>query len=298
MYLDPRRARDLFRLQPVERLVEVAREAVRRKEYMAIGSYVDVLTDEIVAALEAAIEDDEALLRVAFYVESTDRLDHLVRLMPRERVRRAILLALDDSRDLMAEVASLIVHVGYSLKKELGELAAEQDDAVLERLVRFAEEQELWDEIVPVIAVLTEPVQRRIMNLAIFKQEPVFLQSALRITDEHDLWGMTLPFVRVMEDAMRTHVAAIAAEQPRAAMERAANAALMGEHWDALLDVVARMPSAKRRELAEIVERFGEVDPDLARRVALQAAGYGFGDAFAGLTSVSRNGASSASACS
>jgi len=49
---------------------------------MAIGSYVDVLTDEIVAALEAAIDDDEALLRVAFYVESTNRLDHLVRLMP------------------------------------------------------------------------------------------------------------------------------------------------------------------------------------------------------------------------
>jgi hypothetical protein len=62
--------------------------------------------------------------------------------------------------------------------------------------------------------------------------------------------------------------------------------------------VVGRMPAAKHRELAEIVERYGDVDPDLARRVCLQAAGYGLRDAFAGSISVSRSGASSASACS
>ena len=92
-----------------------------------LGTFVAVFPDDVVAEVEAAIEDEEALLKAAYFVESRNRLDHLVRLMPRERLRRAVLLALDESRDLMREVASLIVNVSYALKRELGEIAAEQD---------------------------------------------------------------------------------------------------------------------------------------------------------------------------
>ena len=271
LHIDPRRARDLIRQQPVERMIAVAQELVCRGEFLTLGSFVDVASDEVVAAVESAIGDEEALLRAAFFVQSKNRLDHLVRLMPRERVRRAILLAVDESRDLMPEVASLIVQVSYSLKQELGDLATEQSDAVLERIVRFADAEDLWDEMLPVIADLSVEVQRRFLNLRLLAEEPHFITSALRATDEHDLWGIALSFVHLMEDRIRTLVAQAAATQPRAAMERAANAALMGEYWDALLDMVARMPTAKQRELGEIIAGYGEVDPDLVLRVRRQA---------------------------
>jgi hypothetical protein len=282
MHVDPRRARDLIRQQPVERMIAVALELVRRGEFLTLGSFVDVASDHVIAAVESAIGDEESLLRAAFFVQSKNRLDHLVRLMPRERVRRAILLAVDESRDLMPEVASLIVQVSYSLKQELGDLATEQSDAVLERIVRFAHAEDLWDEMLPVIAVLSVEVQRRFLNLPLLKEEPRFIESALRATDEHDFWGIALSFVHLMDDPIRTLVAEVAASQPRAAMERAANAALMGEHWDALLDMAARMPAAKQRELAEIVECYGEVDPDLVLRVRGQAERHGLAGAFMG----------------
>ena len=294
-HFDPRRAKDLFRLQPIELVLAVAAELIRREEFLVIGSFVDVFPDEVIAAVEEATKDEEALLRGALYVNSKNRLDHLVRLMPRERIRKAVLLALDDSRDLMREVASLIVNVSYALKRELGEIAAEQDEAVLDRLVRFAHDEELWEDILPVIAVVSQDVQRRIVNLPILSREPVYIECTLAATDAHDLWSITLPLVRLMEEPIKVTVAAAAARQPRAAMERAAAAALMGEHWDALLDVASRLPAEKRAELVDIVSGYADVDPELVERVRLASERYG---AFAWPTSVSRSGESSRSAYS
>jgi len=39
-----------------------------------------------------------------------------------------------------------------------------------------------------------------------------------------------------------------------------ADAALMGEQWEALLDIVGRLPSAKQKEFADVVARYIEVD--------------------------------------
>jgi hypothetical protein len=170
--------------------------------------------------------------------------------------------------------------VSFALQRELGDLAAEQDQAVLGRVVRFAQAEGLWAEILAVISVMSESSQRKIVNLPIFREEPAVIESILRIADEHDLWSRALPLVHLMDGEMRGMVAEIGARLPRAAMERAATAALMGEHWEALLDVVGGMPLDKQRELAEIVESYGEVDPELCARVRERAEAFGLGRAF------------------
>jgi hypothetical protein len=84
----------------------------------------------------------------------------------------------------------------------------------------------------------------------------------------------------MMNVASRSTLAAIMAAKDHATLQGAADAALMGEQWDTLLDLAALMPAAKQDELAASVRTFGEVDPDLLHRVARGAAQRGFGDRF------------------
>ena len=280
VHVDPRCARDLVRLFPLDRILEVALELVARRDYLTMGRLVDYLTDDAVHAVDEALADEEVLLRIGYYVESRNRLDHLVRLMPRDRVRRAILLVLDESKNVLPETASLLLSVSYGLKRELGDLAAQQDESVLDRVVLFAHEEKLFHEILPAFAVVSESSQRKIVNLPILRREPAVVASVLEAADAHDLWSVALPLVHLMQDDMRQVVAGIAAKLPRVAMERAAAAALTGEQWEALLDVIARMPAAKQREFADIVTGYADVDPELVVRIRGRAGAFGFGDAF------------------
>ncbi len=86
--LDPRRISDVISRITPARIAAVTRELVRREEYVTMGRFVGQLGDD---AVRAAFEvlDDRALLRVAFVLEATDRLDHLMGLLPPERLDRA-----------------------------------------------------------------------------------------------------------------------------------------------------------------------------------------------------------------
>jgi hypothetical protein len=97
-------------------------------------------------------------------------------------------------------------------------------------------------------------------------------ESIVETADERRLWGLVLPMVELMDDANREAVAGILARKETAALEAAADAALMGEYWEALLDLVRRMPAAKQGEFSAIVERYGDVDPELASRISARIA--------------------------
>jgi hypothetical protein len=227
------------------------------------------------------IENDEMLLRISFFVESPDRLDHVVRLMPAERLRQAILLAVDESRDLLTEVMSLIIHVSYALKRDLGDLAAAQDESVLDRVVEAAHAQRLWTDLLPVISVVSPAAQRKVVNLPVLRDDPRVLEAILDAAHQGALWGEVLPLIRHMDEPMRAAVPGIAADLPPAALAGAADAALLGEYWDVLLDIARRIPEPRQREWAAIVARYGEVDPELLARLRHRATDLGFGEAFA-----------------
>ncbi|HEY1634211.1 MAG TPA: hypothetical protein VGF64_05590, partial [Acidimicrobiales bacterium] len=145
--------------------------------------------------------------------------------------------------------------------------------------------QDLWPDILPVVAAMSEPSRRKVVNLPILK-EPAVQERVVAAADHHTLWGVVLPLVELMTPDTRAVVAGVVAAKDRATLEGAGEAALMGEQWDSLLDLAALMPQTKQDELAVIVSAFGEVDPDLFRRVAAAAGQRGFGARFeaAGVT--------------
>jgi hypothetical protein len=148
---------------------------------------------------------------------------------------------------------------------------------------------------------MSAPCRHKVVNLPILG-EPDVQASIVGAADDHRLWGVLLPLVEMMNATTRAMLASIIAAQDRTTLQGAGDAALMGEQWDSLLDLAALMPQTKQDELAAIVRSFGEVDPDLLRRVAHGANQRGFGARFEATgvapSSASRTGASRSSACS
>lgn len=280
VHLDPRRVRDLIQMLPVQFIIAVAREVVQRHDFITIGHLVEYLPDEAVRAVEPLISDPGDLLQVAFFLESRNRVDHLVHLLPAERIRAGILLVQDASRrELWPMILALLANVSYALKRELGEMAAQQGEAVLNALVNAIQEEDLWEDVLPVVTSLAPDTRRRMANLPILN-DPGVLDTIVRDASRADLWGAALPLVGLMDEPLRARVASIADQLPRDASERAVYAALLGEHWEVLLDLVGRMSPAKQREFAEIVQAYAVTDPELGERIARGAESRGFGTVF------------------
>ena len=100
MQLDPRRAREIILLLPPWLIGEVAAELTRRGEHIVMGRFVGHMTD---GALKAAFRviDEASLLRISYFVEEKDQLDHVVSLLaPRAPARG------DPRRDRVGPVAA------------------------------------------------------------------------------------------------------------------------------------------------------------------------------------------------
>ncbi|HSW13545.1 MAG TPA: hypothetical protein VLI06_11945, partial [Solimonas sp.] len=257
-WLDPRRARELILLVPVDRIVAVAMAMLARRDYVTLGRFVEYVSDEAVRAVGERVEDEGELLEIVFHVDSKNRLDHLVRVLPQERVRKAILIVQDTSRrELWPKILALVTNVGYELKRELGDLAASQGESVLESIVNVAQEEELWEDLLPVVACLSEATQRQVVNLPVLR-EPAVMQRIIGATDAEGLWTAMLSLAQWMEEPARASVARVIEELPRAVVERIAYAALLREQWEVALDIVARLTPARQRECLEIVEGYRE----------------------------------------
>ena len=277
--LDPRRTRDLIAHLPTTWTVAVALELARRGDVVTMSRFVDFVADDAVRGVVEAIEDEAALLRVAFYMGSKNRMDHFFGMLPPKRLEALILRVEDEPDELLPALLSLLIHVSYSLKRQLGDIAAAQDESVLTGYVRATQRQDLWADILPVVGAMSEPCRRKVVNLPILG-EPEVQERIVRAADDHGLWVVVLPLVELMNGTTRATMAGIMAARDHATLRGAGDAALMGEQWDALLDLAALMPQAKQDELVAIVRAFGEVDPDLLSRVAAGARQRGFGARF------------------
>jgi hypothetical protein len=93
--------------------------------------------------------------------------------------------------------------------------------------------------------------------------------------DRYRLWGTVLPLIAIMDESNRDAVAAIVATMDADTLKHVSEAALMGEQWDALLGLVARMPPAKHSELAACVSAYASADPELAERISTRGRELG-----------------------
>ena len=194
MHLDPRRAREiLFRLEPAL-IAEVAAELTRRAEYIAMGRFVGNLTDDALVACFGVI-DAVALLRISYFVEEKDQLDHVVGLLAQDRVRDAIRGATD--ADLWPQALDLLTRISPERAGALADLAAEQEDAVLGGMVAAAQRDGLWDVVLPVTLNMSGEARRRFAGLPAL-HEPAVLTAVIDAALARGLWDDLAPLAELM----------------------------------------------------------------------------------------------------
>lgn len=266
VYVDPRRVREVLRLLPKNVIVEVALELEARGDFATISRFIDYVSDDTLRAVEEALPDETALLKVAFMMESKNRVDHIFRMLPRERIERLLQRIQKDPAGLLSEFLSLLVHVSYGFKRELGDIFANQDEDLINEYILEVDRRGLWTDVLPVVAAMSVTSQERVVNLPALRQDSV-QRSILITAEEQDMWGVVLPMISLMGDESREAVAEIITSLPESSLKAATEAALLAECWPVLIDLVSRMPDEKQNEFGNVLRAIGEVDPSLRKRI-------------------------------
>ncbi len=274
--LDPRMTRELVRLLSSKQVEAIANVLLQRRDFMTIGRFVGLLPDQVIRDVAASIPDEGDLLEIIFHVDSRARIDHLIHILPFERIQRAMLIVSDPSRrPLWPKLLSLVVNVSDTMKRELGDLAASQGDEVLEGLIRAAEEDGLWEDILPVVACLSPEVQRKVVNHPALL-DPVVMQHILEAANRGELWKDMLTLAAHMDEAGRGVIAQAILIFPDEVLEHIAYAALLRSQWGVALDVVRRLPIEWHLRCVQILDKYTSVlDKETAAQIHDDLESYG-----------------------
>lgn len=162
--LDPRSAPDLLRSMPVKNVVGVARVLMARGEYITMARFVDCLSDAAIKSVVDDTQNDEALLRIGFYVESADRLSHAISLIPDARLEALIRSSVTGDPELQQAAAALISTVDAAQKTRLAEAAANLDPETLKGLVRTLVAGKAEGALLSTLSLMSEESRRKIQQ--------------------------------------------------------------------------------------------------------------------------------------
>jgi hypothetical protein len=264
--LDPRRASRVIAEIPPKQMAEVTRELAEREEFIAMGGFVGHLSE---AALRAALDviDDETLLLTAYVVEAKGNLAALLRLLPPERLEAIIRSAAE--LDLWREALDVLRHVSERQRGQLGDLAAAQDDAVLDTMVGAAQRDGLWADVLPVTRAMNRDSRVRFAKLASVQTRPV-LASIVDAACQHGLWPEVLVLLPDLPAPARRRVAALGADFERSILEQIIRAAHDHGLWPPLVRFATELEAETQMQIAEIAADDDDVRDGLLAAVAAE----------------------------
>lgn len=224
--LDPRQVRALIADVPVNRVVAVALELARRREYITMARFVDCLPQPALRGIIEALRDDTVLLRIGFFVEDPAALGAVIDLLPATRLRNMIVAALDDDAALWAEALALINAIPAEQRRRVASIAAALDDAHLAHLIERTQAQDLWEWLLPIVAEMDAAHHDRLAHVPALADDGV-LEALILAADRKGLYPQLLPLVARMDAAVQTRAARVA-ERLGPAVVQHLNQALRG----------------------------------------------------------------------
>lgn len=241
--LDPRSAQPLIAAMPPDRIAEIAVVLARQREFIAMARFVDALNTAAIKAVMSALSDDEAVLRIAFYVEDKARLDAIVRLLSDDRLG-AIIGRSASSSELWPEGLALMSSLGDAQRQRVAQLAGAHDQNVILAMVRATQSHGLWHLLLPLVALMNPADQRRIARLAEDWDEALLL-SVARAAHQHGLWQALLGLFAQMRNEAKPRLNRLAQQ-------------LSADEAKALLDLVGEKNLwAKLGELKDTLSKLG-----------------------------------------
>lgn len=186
-YLDQRAVAALAPVIPADVLVPAANELMARQAYITASWFLDYATPELVLGLEAGIADKAGLLRTTALVQSDERLEEIIRLLPRQRVEVIVRAALSAPEPLLAGL-SVLSRLSRELTAELGDvLFAELDDEGLADVVWTALDRGGAAELLAIAAALRPGALRRLSGNRRLTERAV-LETLADAADERGRW--------------------------------------------------------------------------------------------------------------
>lgn len=165
LQLDPRSAAATLGRMPLPVVLAVGTELLRRGEYLTMARFVEVISDEAVAAIARKMPD-AAVLRVGFFVESRERLGELVGLFDDRRIAAIIAATASDPDELWPQALSLMEQTDAEASARLVRLGlAGGDDGIAVSLLRVVNAQGLHASLLAILARLDGDVLARIGRL-------------------------------------------------------------------------------------------------------------------------------------
>ncbi len=184
--LDPERSKAIIVGMPVDRVVAITRILQARGEYITMGRFVDVLPQTTLLAATDAIDSDEALLQISFFVEDTAQLTRVIEHLSESRRTGAILAAA--RHDLWPEAIATIEGIETPARVQLGELALQQDEATLDSLIRAAAEHDLWPPLMRLATQLSADARERLAAQPALAEDDV-IRSIVGSVSAHECWA-------------------------------------------------------------------------------------------------------------
>jgi len=183
--LDPRRAKAVIDGIPVARVVEVSLELARRREYMTMGRFVDILGIDALAAVIARLPDNAALLKISFYAEDRARLNRVIEKLPAARFGGIIDAALKNDGVLWPEALALIGELEPRWRRRFGEIVLTRDAAGIARIIAVSDAQSLWPALMPLADAVEDEHAVACLHAALREQKPALLKRMLAAADTH-----------------------------------------------------------------------------------------------------------------
>lgn len=250
--VDPRSATELISRMPVDRIAKVTAIMVARKEYVTMARFVDHVAPEAIGEVMLGIDDDEALLRTAFFIESKSVINGLLKYVPPERIKRMAVLAGNGGHDLWAEALALMAHMDDEWKGRIGDIVAEEGTELLTSMLESAKRLELWDSLMPVVACMSEESRQKLVKIPALA-DPAVLQAIVTAANESGLWESLLPLAAHMEPALRKTVAAIVEQLSPELLLNIINTANQSELWPSLIGILDEMQIDEQRNVVALV---------------------------------------------
>lgn len=247
---DPRVLRNLVAHIAPDQVAASAAILVQQERYIHAGQLADVLSPPAIREALAMIQDNVALLRLAFYMEQPEKLGDIIRLIDNDRLNQIILAGTAD-KAAWPLLLWVIDQVGRDLKSRIANLMVSRDPAVLNELIEFADEKGLWGPVLRALDSLKTRHRRIIVHLDALRDQTT-LEHLVRAAYEEGLLANTLPLIEAMNADFQTYVASTGLKMGGNILEAFVHTAIQEGKADLILTLAGRLQDQDLDELATL----------------------------------------------
>jgi hypothetical protein len=242
----------------------VAKELLAQKNYMIMGGFVGFMRPDNLKTILNDVADEEALLHIGFFIEEKHVVSNIMRMLPKERLRKLIAY-MRHHKDLWPESLALMVHIEDDLKREMGDIAAAEHEVVLDDLIQTVHRLSLWQDALPLFTCMSANTQYKVINVPSMQQHNV-LQEAVLHAAKYDLWSTLLPLVEYMTPAQRQILANVITEQGSDLSSQIITVAYQQHLWQPLFDLLAAMSELAQQQTAPILHQLLAAEGQLQQK--------------------------------